>query len=193
MMLFERSAKKGPDFIASAMGLVISVELKASNKRLESYWLVSAKRSDDVLEFVLDLRVPLGAVTEDEALKICQSILTSFIEPLGRQFMDSASFGEAPDRLSHDQRQAAIVAHLGKHDSFQLLGHKDDLYPRTAREYNFVKSFGLGTAVSAIAAFESVPSSTITRRLSRARDAGLVAKQLKTLRKPKNDRKEQSN
>jgi hypothetical protein len=51
----------------------------------------------------------------------------------------------------------------------------------------------LGTAVSAIAAFESVPSSTITRRLSRARDAGLVAKQLKTLRKPKNEGKEKSN
>ena len=48
-MLFERSVKKGPDFIASVMGLVISVELKAANKRLESYWLVSAKRSDDVL------------------------------------------------------------------------------------------------------------------------------------------------
>lgn len=122
-----------------------------------------------------------------------KSILTSFIEPLGRQFMDSASFGEAPDRRSHEQRQAAIVAHLGKHDSFQLFGHKDDLYPRTAREYNFVKSFGLGTAVAAIAAFESVPSSTITRRLSRARDAGLVAKQLKTLRKPKKDGKEKSN
>ncbi len=191
-MLFERSVKKGPDFIASAMGLVISVELKAANKRLESYWLVSAKRSDDVLELVLDLRLPLGAVNEDEALKECQSILTSFIEPLGRQFMGSSSFGEAPDRRSHEQRQAAIVAHLGKHDSFQLLGHKDDLYPRTAREYNFVKSFGLGTAVAAIAAFESVPSSTITRRLSRARDAGLVAKQLKTLRKPKKDGKKQS-
>jgi hypothetical protein len=193
VMLFERSAKKGPDFIASAMGLVVSVELKAANKRLESFWLVSAKRSDDVLELVLDLRLPLGGVNEDEALEECQSILTSFIEPLGRQFMDSASFGEAPDRGTHEQRQLAIVAHLRQHDSFQLLGHKDDLYPRTAKEYNFVKSFGLGTAVSAIAAFESVPSSTITRRLSRARDAGLVAKQLKTLRKPKNEGKEKSN
>lgn len=186
-MLFERSAKKGPDFVASAAGLVVSVDLKAANKRLESYWLVSAKRSDEVLELVLDLRVPLGASNEDMALDECQAILTSFIEPLGRQFMSSASFGEAPDRRTHEEKQMAIVAHLSHHDRYQQLGHKDDLYPRTAKEYSFVKSFGLGTAVSAIAAFESVPSSTITRRLSRARDAGLVAKQLKTVRKSKKD------
>ena len=190
MMLFERSAKEGPDFVASAMGLVVSVDLKAANKRLESYWLVSALRSDEVLELVLDLRVPLVAINEDEALKECQAHLSAFIEPLGRQLMGSESFGEAPDRRTHDEQQAAIVAHLTHHDRFQLLGHREDLYPRTAKEYNFVKSFGLGTAVAAMASFESVPSSTITRRLSRARDAGLVVKQLKTLRKSNTDGKE---
>lgn len=51
---------------------------------------------------------------------------------------------------------------------------------RTAREYSLVKAFRVQTVANLIADFEQIETTAATRRITRARDAGLIEKTYKT-------------
>jgi DNA-binding transcriptional ArsR family regulator len=78
-------------------------------------------------------------------------------------------------------RTAFALAHLRLLDEASLLGDRQaELSVRTSRQYELCKSFGITTAVQLISDFEQVPISTIRRRLSKARDLGLIIKTRKS-------------
>ena len=157
-------------------GLVVVIELEFVDEVLSSHWSVSGVVSNGRVALLLQLRIGLSATTETEALVECEAKKTTILT-LAR---DSAKAGglRAPLALMEGMDRFELAkAHMRLLDRAFLLGQdRKALNVRTAKQYEVCKAFGLTSVVQFLAAFEQVPISTITSRLAKSRDAGLIPK-----------------
>lgn len=179
----------GTDFFASYERTVITINVKRLAPSFAmSYWIATRLMEDGSINQVFQMQFPhkvdelLSGLELELALESPLSIiLEKHILPLLDVVNESESFLAPLAELSHEQRTQMAIGHMRLHDKLQNLGNQSsNLNVRTAREYQIAKSFGLGTAVAAIAAFEAIEPTTVARRLTRTRDAGLIEKAMKT-------------
>lgn len=183
MSLFlNRLAKPSPaDFSFEYEGLIGTVELKLASQGQNASVFVTRLESRKIGP-VLEARFPVSPTTSPEDILQLESRLMQLLQVAKSSagLLDSFEIGT----LEH--RSEMALAHMLIHDQFGNLGSfENNLNLRTARQYEIAKAFGVGTAVSLIAKFESVSSTVVTRRLTRARDAGLIEKQLNKLPRQK--------
>lgn len=179
----------GADFFASYERTVVTVNIKRLAPELAtSYWIATRLLQDGSINQVFQMQLPhtvdalLSGIEIEVALQSpLSTIFDEHIQPLLKVVNETESFVSPLAELSHDLRTHLAVGHMRLHEKLQNLGNQDsNLNVRTAREYQIAKSFGLGTAVAAIAAFEKIEPTTVARRLTRTRDAGLIEKSMKT-------------
>jgi hypothetical protein len=179
----------GADFFASLERTVVTVNLKRlSPNAVTSYWIATRLLSNGTINQIFQLQFPHQVdptlkplEAESMVFDQCSSIFDSHIMPLLQEAIQTEGFVAPLAELPHEQRAQLAIGHMGLHSRIQNLGNEtSNLNVRTARQYQIAKSFGLGTAVAAIAAFESIEPTTVARRLTRTRDAGLIEKALKT-------------
>lgn len=183
MSLFLTSlAKPNPaDFSFEYDGLVGTVELKVSSSNCSASVRVTHLKNQRIGP-VLEVRLPVSPTTSSRDSSALESNLIQLLQvaKATEGFLSSFETGTL------EQRGEVAFAHMLLHDQFGNLGSfENNLNLRTARQYEIAKAFGIGTAVALIARFESVSSTVVTRRLTRARDAGLIQKQLNKLPRPK--------
>lgn len=187
----------GADFFASYERTVVTINIKRLSPELAtSYWIATRLLRDGSINQVFQMQFPhkvdalLGGMEIEIALRRpLSTFLDEHVLPLLRVVNETEGFVAPLAELSHEQRTQLAVGHMRLHEKLQNLGNQaSNLNVRTAREYQIAKSFGLGTAVAAIAAFENIEPTTVARRLTRTRDAGLIEKSMKTT-KGRNERK----
>lgn len=177
MSLFLRSLKKSSpaDFSFVFGPLVGTIELKARKPANSAYVHVTSLidgRIAPISEFHLSFSPCAG--DGDGSLEAC---LETWMTPLLTQMLELDTSIGAFELGSSEQRSDLAFAHMLLHQDLGNLGVREgNLNLRTARQYEVAKAFGIGTAVSLISKFETVGPTVITRRLTRARDAGLVEK-----------------
>lgn len=182
--LVRSSQNIGSDFHAAARQMAVTVEVKEESGFHFAYWVASRVGANNHLDVFLELRLPLSTrrhetsqQTESALFEECSKIFTLYIEPLLRRTQDAPRGIVAGERVSHEIRQLQAIAHLKLHDLQQSLGQDNkNLNRRTAMSFQLVKSFGVGTVIDALSSFENVGKTTMTRRVTRARDAGLIEK-----------------
>lgn len=186
--LVRSSRVVGTDFHAAAGQIVITVEVKEESGLHIAYWVASRVGANNQLDVFLELKLPLRTkrldtsnATQEALFEECSEIFNLYIEPLLQQTRQAPRGIVAGERVSHEIRQLQAIAHLKLHDLQQSFGQaKGNLNLRTAMSFHLVKSFGLGTVIETLSAFEEVGKTAITRRVTRARDAGLIEKTLAT-------------
>jgi hypothetical protein len=177
MSLFLRNLKKASpaDYSFVFEGLVGTIEMKASLPTHSAYVQVTSLldgKIAPVSEFRFSFSPGLGD-GRDWLANSLETAVIPFLRALGEL---EGSIGSV-ELGSSEVRSQLAFAHMVIHEELGNLGSKDaNLNLRTARQYEIAKAFGVGTAVALIAKFESVGPTVITRRLTRARDAGLVEK-----------------
>jgi hypothetical protein len=162
-------------------GTVVGVvELKRVEGVMASHWWVSGLTEGGNASLLLQLQTGLTSLNEKEALAECQA-MKPIILKLARKSAIAGGLKSAlvlPEALD---RTAFALAHMRLLEQASLLGDRQsELSVRTSRQYELCKSFGITTAVQLISEFEQVPISTIRRRLSKARDLGLIIKTRKS-------------
>jgi hypothetical protein len=180
----------GSDFHATWGRIVLTIEVKKEHGVFVSYWFASKAGQQGDAAVFFELRLPLitpvngwGDEEEKRLLIECSGVFATFIRPLLEQYEDTPLGLIAGERLSHEVRTVQAIAHLRLHTSLQHFGdNSKNLNLFTAHQYQLVKSFGLGTVIEILSKFGNVEKSTITRRVTRARDAGLIEKSFKTRR-----------
>jgi hypothetical protein len=186
------------DLYALEGNSVVTVNMKKVGEGMVSYWMVTTLGSDSTLKPSFYAQVPLTSrdsnpqTAERLAFEECEELYENAIRNIVIKLDGSTSLASQISDLEHEVRLSLAVVHMKLHDELQHLGNAGtNLNDRTAREYQIAKALGLGTVVMAMAKFEGAPTTAITRRLTRARDAGLIEKQLVTTRARKNAPKSQ--
>jgi hypothetical protein len=179
MSLFLNSlAKPNPaDFSFEYEGLVGTVELKVSSPhRFASVFVTQLTQQK--IGPVFEARLPIPPTRSPKDSSTLESNLIQLLQVAKA----SDGFLSPFETGTLEQRGEVALVHMLLHDQLGNLESLDNnLNLRTARQYEIAKAFGIGTAVALIARFESVSSTVVTRRLTRARDAGLIEKQLNKL------------
>jgi hypothetical protein len=162
-------------------GTVVGVvELKRVEGVMASHWWVSGLTEGGNASLLLQLQTGLTSLNEKEALAECQA-MKPIILKLARKSAIAGGLKSALVLPEAVDRTAFALAHLRLLEQASLLGDRQsELSVRTSRQYELCKSFGITTAVQLISEFEQVPISTIRRRLSKARDLGLIIKTRKS-------------
>jgi hypothetical protein len=178
----------GADFYAVFAKNVLTIVVRSSSGIVSSYWTATRLLESGGISQTFQLELPheIGpnnkpAEAEQIVFSECSDVFESFVRPLLE--LQSNHQGRIPAFVAPDHfiRVRLALTHMKLHESIQNLGDvSENLNLRTTRLYQIAKAFGIGTAVQVIADFEGVGSTTITRRLGRARDAKLLEKQLKT-------------
>jgi DNA-binding transcriptional ArsR family regulator len=160
--------------------VVAVVELKRVEGVMASHWWVSGLTEGGNASLLLQLQTGLTSLDEKGALEECQQ-MKPIILKLARKSAIAGGLKSALTLPEALDRTAFALAHLRLLDEASLLGDRQaELSVRTSRQYELCKSFGITTAVQLISDFEQVPISTIRRRLSKARDLGLIIKTRKS-------------
>jgi len=142
-------------------------------------WWVSGTTKNGELRLLLRFQIALAdAQAFSEVMIICENF---WEKELREMAWGSANAGGIPDLASPPGvavRRDHVRVHLKEHDELGNLDQGDlRVYVRTLRQYQLVKSFGYKSAQPLIAEFENLPLSTVVKRLSMARDSGLLPKQ----------------
>lgn len=158
-------------------GTVVGVvELKRVEGVMASHWWVSGLTEGGNASLLLQLQTGLTSQNEKEALAECQAMKPMILK-LARKSAIAGGLKSALVLPEAVDRTAFALAHMRLLEQASLLGDRQsELSVRTSRQYELCKSFGITTAVQLISDFEEVPISTIRRRLSKARDMGLIKK-----------------
>lgn len=156
-------------------GDVVGVaEVKIQHGRAVSYWWLSGLTSDNRLSLLLQVQIGVSGITGIEAEKNAHQ----FIKPLVAIAKTSALAGGIKAELmlpEVSKRQDFALGNLALIEQLGLLGDsKSELYVRTARQYQLCESFGVTNSVETLSAFEEVPTTTIRKRIERARELGLL-------------------
>jgi hypothetical protein len=159
--------------------LVATVDVERNPDGFTLDWWVSGSTRNGELRLLLRFQV---AITDAQAFTDVMIMCENFWEKELREMAwGSANAGGIPDLPAPPGvavRRDHVSVHLKEHDELGNLDQGDlRVYVRTLRQYQLVKSFGYQSAQPLIAKYENLPLSTVVKRLSMARDSGLLPKQ----------------
>jgi hypothetical protein len=164
------------DYSIRAGELIASADLKRIGEgQLVATWFVTGLTRSGELACLFTARIGLSASDEVGALGECERIAPQILQiakqSIGLEGAPSAAY---TSEVLHTVLQFHLREQFSLFDGTQ---GRYSLATRVVRAYQLCKSFGYAKTTEAIAEFESVPVSTIKRRLDSARDAGLIPKQ----------------
>lgn len=156
-------------------GDVVGVaEVKMQEGRAVSYWWLSGLTADNRMSLLVQVQIGVSGATGIEA----EQNAYQFVKPLVAIAKTSAQSGGIRAELmlpEVSKRQSFALGNLVLIEKLGLLGDgKSEIYVRTAREYQLCESFGVTNSVETLSAFEEVPTTTIRKRIERARELGLL-------------------
>jgi hypothetical protein len=159
--------------------LVATVDVEKNPDGFNLDWWVSGSTRNGELRLLLRFQV---AITDAKAFTEVMTMCENYWEKELREMAwGSAIAGGIPDLASPPGvavRRDHVRVHLKEHDELGNLDQGDlRVFVRTLHQYQLVKSFGYKSAQPLIAEFENLPLSTVVKRLSMARDSGLLPKQ----------------
>lgn len=152
------------------------VEVIKSEEGVKTQWWVSGFSASEKFGLLLQLQIALAEDSESGSqLRIRELVPTILALAKG-----SASVGgiDAPFIAPEPQvRKMIVLEHLAIAATSRIFDRAAyDLMQLTAFEYSLCTSFGLKTQIDTLAEFHGLPVSTISRRVARARDLGLISK-----------------
>lgn len=151
--------------------------LKQENAYTFDWWVSGITRNDQ-LRLLIRFQVSIPDLSNNfDALEVAESFWEKSIRELAWTSANAEGLPDLPSPPSVETRRDHVKIHLREHAELGNLENGDTrAYTKTLRSYQLVKSFGYKSAQPLIAEFEKVPLTTISRRLSMARDAGLLPK-----------------
>lgn len=169
------SLRAKTDYVKTLGSFVATAEFKrVAGGNLVATWFVTGVTKANQLACLFTARIGLKATDESSAVSECDALAPRFFElaewSIGLE-------GTAAIVITNEVMADVLQVHLRK--QFEILLSKQQLTSmaiRAARAYELCKSFGYSKTTEAIANFESLPVSTIKRRLDNARNLGLIAK-----------------
>jgi hypothetical protein len=167
------------DLIIRDDDFVATVDVLKQENAFTFDWWISGTTRDDQLRLLMRFQVSVPDLnTSFDALEVAESFWETSLREMAWGSANGGGLPDLPSPPSVETRREHVKIHLKEHNEVGNLDKGDSrAYTRTLREYQLVKSFGYKSAQPLIAEFEDVPLSTIVRRLSMARDAGLLPKQ----------------
>jgi hypothetical protein len=158
---------------------VATIDVEKTTEGFTLDWWVSGTTKNGELRLLLRFQIGLAdAKAFSEVMTICEHF---WEKELREMTWGSANAGGIPDLPAPPGvavRRDHVRVHLKEHDELGNLDQGDlRVYVRTLRQYQLVKSFGYKSAQPLIAELENLPLSTVVKRLSMARDSGLLPKQ----------------
>ena len=158
---------------------VATIDVDRTSEGFTLDWWVSGTTRNGELRLLLRFQIGIAdAQTFSEVKILCENF---WEKELREMAWGSANAGGIPDLSAPpgvDVRRDHVKVHLKEHDQLGNLDQGDlRVYVRTLRQYQLVKSFGYKSAQPLIAKYENLPLSTVVKRLSMARDSGLLPKQ----------------
>lgn len=163
------------DLVIDSDGLFATVEFKSVSGATLSYWDVLSldEHKLPILLFRGSLVLPLS--DEISTLDKAREIFFSHVKPLAQLSQAGSGFKIAPD-FAFSSVEAAFEFHAKQFE--ETLRKEEALSDSllTGGLYRLAKLLGVKKPVSSLATFLSLPESTVSRRLTRLRDAGLIDK-----------------
>lgn len=158
---------------------VATVDVVRQENAFTFDWWISGLTRNEQLRLLMRFQVAVPDLQSSfDALEVCDSFWEVSLRDLAWGSANAEGIPDLPSPPSVETRRDHVKIHLEEHVELGNLANGDSrAYVRTLREYQLVKSFGYKSAQPLIAEFENVPLTTIVRRLSMARDAGLLPKQ----------------
>ena len=170
------SLRAKSDFYSVSGNLVATADLKKVGEgSLLSTWVVTGVCPNGALACLFVGRFSLVARDEKSAIVECESIAPAVLELANR---GTGLNGLANVNFSESVLTSVLMFHIDI--QLKLSESRQEitsLAKRAARGFELCKSFGYSKYIELLSDIESVPVSTIKRRLDSARDAGLIPKQ----------------
>jgi hypothetical protein len=170
------SLRAKSDYHYVSGNLVATAEFKLmTDGSMLSTWVVTGVGTNGALACLFMGRFGLVARDEADAVAESESIAPIVLELANR---GTGLNGLANVNLSEHVLTAVLMFHIDM--QLKLSESRQEiasLAKRAARGFELCKSFGYSKYIELLSDIESVPVSTIKRRLDSARDAGLIPKQ----------------
>jgi hypothetical protein len=156
-----------------------TVQVQQNPEGVTSTWRVSGPGDLWFPHVLLELELPLMSGTKEELASRCEELWPKFIHPLAVEAKRSGGFTRKAYASSPEANEGITRKHIAFHaiHGVPTFGEGNDIV--TAWIYLLAKGFGVKNPIAFVATHFEVPTSTITRRLARARDEGLIPKQRK--------------
>jgi DNA-binding transcriptional ArsR family regulator len=167
----------GTDLVFKANGLVATVEFKSGLGDSFSIWTVTGLDSSNLPVLLLRAVLPLAFSDEASARTAASKVFESHIMPLAT--LASAAGGMVVNPTLDDAHVTSVFsAHAGHFQSSlgQLNAESVSSTLVTGGLYRLAKVLGVKKPVSTISSYLELPESTVSRRLTRLRDSGLIEK-----------------
>jgi Fic family protein len=157
--------------------MIATVHLKEGSDGILAHWFVSGPGDLWMIRLLLELKLKSPSSSINEALEMAEEVAKTHIFPLAQISGQNGGVLELSNSDDYQNRLELADAHIRMHTERESLVNSDSLLFETAQLYFIAKGFGVKNAVSYVAQKLDVPLSTITRRLARCRDEGLIVKQ----------------
>lgn len=163
------------DHQISTQALLATVEFKAANGIFTSSWLITGIGKDNLPCLALSVSVPLLATSEASSIAEANQLFESYLEPLALKSLSNGGLSRSTVKGS-DSTNTAFELHA-KHFEESIAGRPvvNDTFV-TAGLYLLAKLLEVKKPIDFLTSFMRLPESTISRRLTKARDSGLIAK-----------------
>lgn len=157
--------------------MVATVQLRQTVEGFSATWWVSGPGELWMLRLLLELQMQITTQDLATAIKRCELLVDQHIFQLATYSSLSGGLRSLAPENSPELRNALAVKHLEAHKKLEnFLPSLGDAFS-TIQLYMVAKGFGVKSPVNFVANYLSLPTSTINRRLARARDKGQVAKE----------------
>jgi len=164
------------DFAFAAERLVGVVQIARDELGYVSQWWVSGFATTKRFGLLLQVQIAVAGETEFEALVAVRDLIPTILL-LAKKSAETGGVTSPFISPEPQIRKRFVLEHLEVAFSSGIFESiKNDLMLQTAIEYGLCTSFGLNSQIETLAEFHNLPTSTISRRVARARDLGLIAK-----------------
>lgn len=163
------------DLVIRSGDLFATVEFKFVSGATTSYWDVLSLDQNNlpILLFRGALTLPLR--DESSTLESAREVFESYVKPLSLLALDGGGLREAPE-FETSAIANAFEIHAREFEGTLRESGAFSEPLLTGGLYRLTKLLGVKKPVSSLAHFLRLPESTVSRRLTRLRDAGLIDK-----------------
>jgi hypothetical protein len=156
--------------------MVATVQLRETPDGVASTWWVSGPGELWMIRLLLELQMQISRKDLQSAVEFCDKLVQENIFPLAALSGQSGGLRNLAPENSAEVRLGLARKHISFHTSMEhLISDKSGTFS-TAQLYFLAKGFAIKNPVQFMADFFDVPTSTITRRLTKAREDGLIPK-----------------
>jgi hypothetical protein len=155
---------------------VVSIQVRQSAEGFSGTWWVSGPGHKGMIRLLLEIQMQLSGEILEEAMSVAKGMVEPHILRLAK--LSSIAGGMrvlAPENDAALRLQLA-EKHIHFHKRTEGFYVEGEANAETVQLYFLAKGFGVKSPVNYVAKYLDVPISTITRRLARARDEGLIPK-----------------